>query len=77
MIENYFFETEVNADILLRDTNNEGEKSYKCNQCDYASSQAGSLTFDNTFENAQWRKATQMQPMHYALSHRIIKDTNI
>ena len=33
-----------------------GEKPNKCNQCDYASS-------EETFENAQWRKTKQMQPV--------------
>ena len=28
----------INADVPLRNTNNEGEKSNKCNQCEYASS---------------------------------------
>ena len=32
-----------------------GDKSNKCKQCDYASSQAG-RTIENTFVNAQWRK---------------------
>ena len=39
---------EVNVDNLLRNTNNEGEnegeKSNKCNQCEYASSVKSSLT---------------------------------
>ena len=38
-----FSENSVNVDIPLRNTNDEGEKSNKCNQCDYASSQAGHL----------------------------------
>ena len=49
-----------------------GEKSNKCNQCAYASSHA--LNFgtnlicsckraENTFENAQWRKVKEMQPI--------------
>ena len=36
-------ESGVNVDVPLRNTNNEREKSNKCNQCDYASSQAGDL----------------------------------
>ena len=35
-----------------------GEKSNICNQCDYASS-----PFKDTFQNSQWRKVQQMQPM--------------
>ena len=38
-----FSECRVNEDVPLRNTNNEGEKSNKCNQCDYSSSQAGNL----------------------------------
>ena len=37
-----------------------GEKPNKCNQCDYASS---GRRFEETFENTQWRKVKQMQPM--------------
>ena len=33
----------VNVDVPLRNTNNEQEKSKKCNQCDYAASQASYL----------------------------------
>ena len=48
-----------------------GEKSNKCNQCNYACVQASNLRahlkthrpFEATFENAQWRKVKQMQPM--------------
>ena len=38
-----------------------GEKTNKCNLCDFASTQPGN--FKDTFENAQWRKDEQMQPM--------------
>ena len=34
-------------------------KSNKCNQCDYDSCRQ----FEDSFENAQWRKVKQMQPM--------------
>ena len=37
-----------------------GEKSNKCNQCGFASSYSN---FKDTFENAQWGKVKQMQPM--------------
>ena len=52
-----------------------GEKSSKCNQCDFASSQASDLRrrlkthsggcrqFKETFENTQWRKVKHMQPV--------------
>ena len=40
-----------------------GEKSNKCNLCDFASSQKSQLNIEYAFENAQWRKAKQMQPM--------------
>ena len=36
-------ENGVNVDLPLRNANNEGQKSNKCNQCDYASSQAVNL----------------------------------
>jgi len=42
-----------------------GEKLNKCDQCDYASSWV--RQFEETFENTQWRKVEQMQPMHYWL----------
>ena len=35
------------------------EKSNKCNQCNFI---AG-IPFEDTFENTQWRKVKQMQPM--------------
>ena len=38
-----------------------GEKLKKCNQCDFASSQAGDLR--GYLKNAQCRKVEQMQPM--------------
>ena len=38
-----------------------GEKSNKCNQCGFTSSQTGDLR--RLFENAQWGKIKQMQPM--------------
>ena len=38
-----FSESGANVDIPLRNTNKEGEKSNKCNQCDYAPSQASNL----------------------------------
>ena len=34
-----------------------GEKSNKCNQCDF------SCSYASAFENTQWRKTKQMQPM--------------
>ena len=42
-IDDDFSENGVNVYIPLKNTNNEREKSNKCNQCDYASSQAGNL----------------------------------
>ena len=36
-------EKDVNVDNPLRNTNNKGEKSNKCNQCEYASSVKSSL----------------------------------
>ena len=38
-----FSERGVNEDNHLKNQNYEGEKSNKCNQCEYASSQAGDL----------------------------------
>ena len=40
LIDDDFSERGVNVDVPLRNTNNDGEKSNKCNQCDYASSRA-------------------------------------
>ena len=37
LLDDDFSESGFNADIPLRNTNNEGEKSNKCNQCEYAS----------------------------------------
>ena len=33
----------INVEVPLRNTNNGGDKSNKCNQCDFASIQAGNL----------------------------------
>ena len=38
-----FFESVANVDIPLRNTNNVGERSNKCNRCEYASSVKGNL----------------------------------
>ena len=51
-------------EVLVKAMKNE-EKSKKCNQCDYTTSWAAS--FEDTFENAQWRKVKQMQPMRLCL----------
>ena len=61
LIDDDFSESGVIEDVSLRNANNEKVKSNKCNQCNYASSQK--RQFQNTFENAQWRKTKQMQPM--------------
>ena len=37
-----------------------GEKSNKCNQCKYTSSQVSGKQFDKTFKYTQWRKVKQM-----------------
>ena len=51
ILENYDFGlNDANVKILRKNTTNV-IKSNKCNRCDYA------------FENAQWRKVEQMQPM--------------
>ena len=42
-MDNVFSESGVNIDVPLRKTKNEGEKSNNCNQCNYASSQAGKI----------------------------------
>ena len=42
-MDNGFCEKDVNVENPLRNKNNEGEKPNKCNQCDYASSNAGNL----------------------------------
>ena len=41
LINDDFYESGVNEDIPLRNTND--EKSNKCNQCDFASPHAGNL----------------------------------
>ena len=38
-----FFESVANVDIPLRNTNNVGERSNKCNRCEYAFSVKGNL----------------------------------
>ena len=43
LIDDDFSESGINVDVPLRNTNNEKEKSNKCNQCEYASSQARNL----------------------------------
>ena len=43
LIDDDLSESGVNVDVPLRNTNNEREKSNKCNQCDYASSSPGNL----------------------------------
>ena len=43
-LTNYdFFESVANVDIPLRNTNNVGERSNKCNRCEYASSVKGNF----------------------------------
>ena len=45
-LTNYdFFESVANVDIPLRNTINVGERSNKCNRCEYASSVKGNLKF--------------------------------
>ena len=52
-------------DVTIKNTatrvtkSGQSKKSNNCNQCEYASCNAFNLTFDN----AQWRKAKQMQSM--------------
>ena len=43
LIDDDISKSGVNVDVPLRNTNNEGEKSNKCNQCDYASSYPSNL----------------------------------
>ena len=38
-----FIGSRINVEVQLRKTNNGGDKSNKCHQCNYASSQAGHL----------------------------------
>ena len=42
-IDDDFCESGANEDVPFRNTSNEGGKSNKCIQCDYASSHAGHL----------------------------------
>ena len=37
-----------------------GEKSNKCNECDLANMLSLRQAFEETFENAEWRKVKQM-----------------
>ena len=43
LIDDDLSESGVNEDIPLINTNNQGEKPNKCNQCEYASSRADTL----------------------------------
>ena len=43
LIDDDFSESGVNVDVPLRNTNNDREKSKKCNQCNFASLYAGNL----------------------------------
>ena len=43
LADDNFSEIGVNVDTPLRNTNNKGEKSNKCNQCGFASNYAGAL----------------------------------
>ena len=43
LMDGDFSESGVNVGVPLRNANNEGGKPNTCNQCDYASSQAGDL----------------------------------
>ena len=44
LVDDNFSESGVNEDVPLRNTNNEGEKSYKCKQCKYTSSVKSNLS---------------------------------
>ena len=61
LVDYDFCESGVNVDVPLRNTNNEVVKSYKCNQCNYASSHAGNLRthlkiHSGEKRNKYWRK---------------------
>ena len=43
LMDDDFSECGINVDVPLRNTNDEGEKSNKCNQCDFTSFWAGNL----------------------------------
>ena len=56
-----------NGDIPVRNTNNEGEKSNKCNQCEYASSVKGSLRSHLKMHSGE--KSNKCNQCDYASSH--------
>ena len=43
LVDDDFGESIVNADVPFKNTNNEGVKSNKCNQCNFVSFWAGNL----------------------------------
>ena len=57
-----FSERGVKVDNPLRNTDYDEEKSYKCNQFEYACILC-EKQLEETFKNTQWRKIKQMQPV--------------
>ena len=58
-----------NGYITVRNTNNEGEKSNKCNQCDYATAHAGNLR--THFKMHSGEKPNKCNQCDYASSEAV------
>ena len=61
-----FSESGVNEDVPLKNTNNEGEKSYKCNKCKYTTSVNSSFRTHLIMHNRE--KSNKCNQCDYASS---------
>ena len=66
-----------NIDFPLENTNNEREKSNKCNQCEYAICILLGRPFQETSKNTHWRKVEPMQPVWIYQEKRQTNATNV
>ena len=67
LMDDNFIESRVNEDVPLRNTNNEGENSNKCNQCEYASSVKSSLRTHLKIHSGE--KSNKCNQCDYTSSH--------
>merc|ERR1719460_1683625 len=67
LIDDNFSESGVNEDVPLRNTNNKGEKSYKCKQCKYTSSVKSNLR--RHLKTHSEEKSNKCNQCDYASSH--------